>query len=76
MFRVLGTSSGLQRSENRHGSFVVTDEPAEYNCEAIWPVCAEFKVSMRHDELTQLRRAHEYADYLNKGIVIQPPIGD
>ena len=75
MYHVSGMSSGLQRAENRCGSFVVTDEPVDYNCEAIWPICAEFKVSMRHDELTQLRRAHEYADYLNKNITVQPPIG-
>jgi len=29
----------------------------------------------RHNDKTQQRRAFEYCEYLNKGIVVQPPIG-
>ena len=75
IYRVLGMHTPWQREEKRYGSFVVTDQPVEYVGEQAWPIAAEFKVSMRHDQKTQNRRAFEYCDYLNKGIVVQPPIG-
>jgi hypothetical protein len=58
--------------------YVVTDQPDNYRREwpdRPYPCAAEFTVSLRHDRETQERRAYEYRDYLNKAIVIQPPIG-
>lgn len=75
MYKVYVFSSNLQKSEGRVGSYTVTDVSDSYMGEALWPTAAEFKVSMRHDQETQRLRAHEYCDYLNKGIVVQPPIG-
>lgn len=54
--------------------YAVTDEPTDYLGTA-WPNAVEFHVSQRYDQETQLRRARKYCDYLNSGIVIQPPIG-
>jgi hypothetical protein len=57
-------------------SWVVTDQPEGWdNYEQKWPIVAEFKISMRHDDETQNRRAYEYRDYMNKSIIVQPPIG-
>jgi len=56
-------------------SYIVTDQADDYQSEWKWPWAAEFKVSQRHDRETQERRAYEYRDYLNKGIIVQPPIG-
>jgi hypothetical protein len=57
-------------------SWVVTDQPEGWdNYEQKWPIVAEFKISMRHDNETQSRRAYEYRDYMNKSIIVQPPIG-
>ena len=71
MYKVMNRSSW-----SRLYAYVVTDQPAGWkDPDREWPWVAEFKVSMRHDEETQKRRAYEYADYLNKGIVVQPPIG-
>jgi hypothetical protein len=58
--------------------YLVSDKPEIYDDEngyAPWPPAAEFRVSLRYSDETQRRRAWEYCDYLNKGIVIQPPIG-
>jgi len=61
---------------NRLLSWVVTDQPEGWdNSDQKWPIVAEFKVSLRHDNETQKRRAYEYCDYMNKGIIIQPAIG-
>jgi len=72
-FRVL--TSAWDRAAGTVDSYVVTDVPKNYIGEPRWPPAAEFKVSVRYDDETQQRRALEYCDYLNKGIVIQPPIG-
>jgi hypothetical protein len=56
-------------------TFLVSDIPTDYNNEVKWPTAVEFHVSTRYDEETQKRRALEYCNYLNKGIVVQPPIG-
>jgi hypothetical protein len=74
-YKVMTLSSSFQRSDGRVGSYIITDQPIDFRGEDIWPFAVEFKVSMRYDDATQLRRAYEYCDYLNKGIVIQPPIG-
>jgi murein DD-endopeptidase MepM/ murein hydrolase activator NlpD len=75
MFKVFTLSSSYQRSEGRIGSFLVSDQPSDYKGEAGWPTAVSFPVSMRYDAEAQRRRAYEYADYLNAGLVIQPPIG-
>lgn len=75
MFKVFASSTPIERSRKVTGSFVVTDKPDDFDDSDIaWPAAAHFIVSMRHDEMTQLRRAREYADYLNRGIIDQPPI--
>lgn len=58
--------------------YVVTDQPDNYDPEwgaTPYPYVVSFKVSLRHDKETQERRAYEYRDYLNRGIIIQAPIG-
>lgn len=73
MYRIMTRSSWSQQAEGRIGEFVVTDQPVGYDGDREWPIAATFPVSMRHDQETQQRRAFEYRDYLNKGIVVQPP---
>jgi hypothetical protein len=76
VYRVRTLSTGLSRALNQYSSYIVTDEPDNWNTyEQKWGHVAEFKVSQRHDDETQRRRAIEYCDYMNRGIVIQPPIG-
>ena len=75
MFKVYTLSSPYQRSEGRIGSYLVTDVPDDYKSDIEWPSAASFPVSMRFDQPTQKRRAYEYCDYLNRGIVVQAPIG-
>jgi hypothetical protein len=76
MYRVLTWASYTQQAEGRIGEFHVSDQPKNYRREDRWPAAAVFVVSMRHDQETQERRAREYAAYLNKGLVVQPPIGE
>lgn len=58
-------------------AYVVSDKPNYWqdNYEIKWPYAATFPVSERFDQYLQERRAFEYCEYLNKGIVVQPPIG-
>jgi hypothetical protein len=81
-YHVRTRKTGNNLINNTVTSFVVTDQPDNYpqtNWDGYprpWPLAAEFHVSLRYDEETQKRRAFEYCDYLNKGIVVQPPIGE
>lgn len=74
VYRVLIFETGLSRSLGQPSSYIVTDQPPGWNDnEERWPWAAEFKVSQRHDNETQKRRAREYCEYMNKGIVVQLP---
>lgn len=75
MFKVFESSTPMERDRGTVGSYVVTDRPDDFKGDDVdWPIVVRFVVSMRHDRVMQRRRAIEYADYLNRGIVIQPPI--
>ncbi len=75
IFKVLVLASPFAQSLGSVNSFLVTDQPDNYAQIAPWPAAAEFKVSTRHDQELQKRRAEEYCEYLNKHITVAPPIG-
>lgn len=75
MFNVFTISSYAQRDSGLVGRYIVSDQPENYKTLPPWPNAAEFPVSMRYDQKTQLRRAIEYCEYMNKGLTVQPPIG-
>lgn len=76
MFRVFAQSSWYEQDNGLVGSYIVSDQPENYRAGKDRTYAATFPVSLRYDMATQHRRASEYCDYLNKGIVTQSPIGE
>ena len=80
-YHVRVRQTGYDRQDGTVSSYVVSDQPENYpepdweGYPKRWPFIVEFPVTHRHDQESQRRRAYEYMDYLNKNIVVVPPIG-
>lgn len=56
--------------------FSVSNEPSDWNSkERRWPQVVQFHIAIGFSIEDQRRRANEYADYMNKTLPQQPPIG-